>query len=241
MFPVAYIEALVTSMLLLVAYISSIMICGMVHAWVTRALGDPSAEIEGFLTGNPYYFFDFFGFICLIFFGFGWGRRPPFSPFLVSGPYKVAKVFFVYMTESICSLVIAILSLVVGIATSGRVALYIIGNYSVVYDLLRRVSFHDLARCMPQQNPILLLISMFVIILTSLNILLALWGLVNNSVRFMTYVGSEYNYDYMRYEELIVWLGPLVLFIFVAPMLYVLLMYAVCTSSLLISSAIGLL
>ncbi len=241
MISVASVESVVTMLLLVLAYSISVMLSGSAHALVARSCGDSSAEQEGFLSGNPSYFFDFFGFICLLLFGFGWGRRPPFYPFLVSGPHKAIKVFCVYITEAAASLGIAMVSLVFAIAASGKVALYIITSYSVVYDLLRRISFHDLARCMPHQSSLLLLVSMFGIILTSLNILLALWSLINNSVRYGLYLGSEYNYAYMRHEERITWLGPLILFIVIAPPLYLFLLYAVCAASVLISSAIGLL
>ncbi len=43
------------------------------HAWMSDRLGDPTPRAQGRLTLNPLAHTDWFGFLCLILVGFGWG------------------------------------------------------------------------------------------------------------------------------------------------------------------------
>lgn len=54
------------------------------HAIASNALGDPTPKLQGRLTINPGAHFDPFGFIALLFVGFGWGRPVEINP----GYYK---------------------------------------------------------------------------------------------------------------------------------------------------------
>ncbi len=51
------------------------------HAAMANALGDPTAKNQGRLTVNPMAHFDPFGFLALIFLGFGWGVPVPVNPY----------------------------------------------------------------------------------------------------------------------------------------------------------------
>lgn len=50
------------------------------HAWVSAALGDPTAKNRGRLTLNPVAHFDLLGAICLVFAGVGWAKPVPANP-----------------------------------------------------------------------------------------------------------------------------------------------------------------
>lgn len=50
------------------------------HAWVSDALGDPTARNRGRLTLNPIAHFDPLGAICMIFAGVGWAKPVPANP-----------------------------------------------------------------------------------------------------------------------------------------------------------------
>ena len=50
------------------------------HAWMSDRLGDPTPRAQGRLTLNPLAHTDWFGFICLIFAGFGWGIPVEIDP-----------------------------------------------------------------------------------------------------------------------------------------------------------------
>lgn len=50
------------------------------HAAMANALGDPTAKNMGRMTINPISHFDPFGFLALLFLGFGWGVPVPVNP-----------------------------------------------------------------------------------------------------------------------------------------------------------------
>lgn len=241
MFSVVHAEIIISFILLIAAYLLSVTLSGAIHAFVARSLGDYTAEEEGFLSGNPLVYVDLLGFLCLLFCGFGWGKRPPFQPYLIQEPLKSLKVLTVYTTEALCSLILALTALVAGIALSGRMALYIACNYHILHDIFERISFYDMASFLPHAQPMHLLLIMFCIMLTSLNILLALWSIINNFCRYLLFIGTEHNFEYARHEGLILLVGPLFLFIFIAPIIYNILVYSVCTLAYVVSVPLGLL
>lgn len=52
----------------------------MSHAYTAYLLGDPTAKSRGRLSLNPLSHLDPIGFICMVFFGFGWARPVPIDP-----------------------------------------------------------------------------------------------------------------------------------------------------------------
>jgi len=50
------------------------------HAFVAYKLGDPTAKNLGRMTLNPFAHIDLFGFLMLIFVGFGWAKPVPVNP-----------------------------------------------------------------------------------------------------------------------------------------------------------------
>ncbi|MCC7522635.1 site-2 protease family protein [Candidatus Uhrbacteria bacterium] len=64
------------------------------HAWVGYLLGDRTAEREGRLTINPLAHLDPFGFLMILFVGFGYAKPVPFNPYNLKdrrwGPAMIA-------------------------------------------------------------------------------------------------------------------------------------------------------
>lgn len=50
------------------------------HAAVAYRLGDPTPKFQGRVTLNPFAHIDWFGFIALVFCGFGWGKPVEINP-----------------------------------------------------------------------------------------------------------------------------------------------------------------
>ena len=50
------------------------------HAKMSNVLGDPTPLYQGRVTLNPMAHIDPMGFICLLFFGFGWGKPVQINP-----------------------------------------------------------------------------------------------------------------------------------------------------------------
>ncbi|UKI36942.1 MAG: site-2 protease family protein [Clostridiales bacterium] len=45
------------------------------HGYAAYKMGDPTAKYSGRLSLNPFAHFDLIGFLCMLFFHFGWARH----------------------------------------------------------------------------------------------------------------------------------------------------------------------
>jgi len=70
---------------LMILFLTSMPIHEWAHAWAAYRLGDDTAALRGRLTINPLAHLDPVGTISLVFFGFGWGRPVPVSPYRLHG------------------------------------------------------------------------------------------------------------------------------------------------------------
>lgn len=73
-------EAIFSMLLSLPAILFCLSIHEFSHGWVANKLGDHTAQNFGRLTLNPVKHIDPFGFIALLFAGFGWAKPVPVNP-----------------------------------------------------------------------------------------------------------------------------------------------------------------
>lgn len=66
---------------IVVALVFTLSIHEFSHAWVGTLLGDRTAERMGRLTINPLAHLDPFGFLMILFVGFGYAKPVPFNPY----------------------------------------------------------------------------------------------------------------------------------------------------------------
>jgi len=87
--------------IIIIALILSIVLHEMAHGYAANALGDPTARLQGRLSGNPLVHLDPLGSViipALLFFGnagilFGWAKPVPYNPYnLTDQKYGEAKV-----------------------------------------------------------------------------------------------------------------------------------------------------
>lgn len=88
------------------------------HGIVAYNQGDATAKNMGRLTLNPFAHFDIFGFLSLLFFGFGWAKPVPINPlkfreynkgiFLTSLAGIVANIFIAFFGAGIYVLLLGI-------------------------------------------------------------------------------------------------------------------------------------
>ena len=71
---------LIVCIAFLIVLILSIVLHEVAHGYVAYKQGDDTAKIQGRLSLNPLVHFDTFGFICCMFFGFGWAKPVPVNP-----------------------------------------------------------------------------------------------------------------------------------------------------------------
>jgi Zn-dependent protease len=70
---------------LAILFLTSMPIHEWAHAWTAYQLGDDTAALRGRLTINPLAHLDPIGTLSLVFFGFGWGKPVPVSPYRLRG------------------------------------------------------------------------------------------------------------------------------------------------------------
>ena len=67
-------------LLMLPAIVIGLSFHEFAHGFVSNACGDPTPRLQGRLTLNPAAHIDLFGFLCLLFAGFGWGKPVQIDP-----------------------------------------------------------------------------------------------------------------------------------------------------------------
>ena len=68
-----------------ILFLTSMPIHEWAHAWAAYQLGDDTGALRGRLTINPLAHLDPIGTLSLVFFGFGWGKPVPVSPYRLRG------------------------------------------------------------------------------------------------------------------------------------------------------------
>lgn len=75
-----FIQILALMLGYMLALIFSFSLHEFSHAYVSTKLGDPTPKTTGRLTLNPLKHIDTIGFLCLVFFGFGWAKPVSVNP-----------------------------------------------------------------------------------------------------------------------------------------------------------------
>jgi Zn-dependent protease len=75
---------------LAILFLTSMPIHEWAHAWAAYQLGDDTAALRGRLTINPLAHLDPIGTLSLLFFGFGWGKPVPVSPYRLRGSRRAS-------------------------------------------------------------------------------------------------------------------------------------------------------
>lgn len=73
-------EWFISELLVLPGIIIGLSFHEFAHGFVSWKLGDPTPKLQGRVTLNPAAHIDLFGFICLLFAGFGWGKPVQIDP-----------------------------------------------------------------------------------------------------------------------------------------------------------------
>ncbi len=70
-------DYLISLLLMIPAVLLSLSVHECAHGWMSYKLGDPTAKNFGRITLNPLKHIDPIGFLCMIFFRFGWAKPVP--------------------------------------------------------------------------------------------------------------------------------------------------------------------
>jgi len=75
---------------LAILFLTSMPVHEWAHAWTAYQLGDDTAALRGRLSINPLAHLDPIGTLSLVFFGFGWGKPVPVSPYRLRGNMRAS-------------------------------------------------------------------------------------------------------------------------------------------------------
>lgn len=81
-------STLISYVLILPVILLALSIHETAHGYVASKLGDPTAKSLGRLTLNPLQHIDIFGFLCMLFFHFGWAKPVPVNARYFKNPRR---------------------------------------------------------------------------------------------------------------------------------------------------------
>lgn len=215
-------SSLIRLITLLMTYFWLIPLLGFFRAWVAKKMGDSTPEMLGFLTLDPFMHTDMAGliFLCLPFFGVGWGAAIPIYLSNIDGRYPNLKRACALFSDAFLSFVIATATV------TGMVML----GYSYNQVLLAGnqapspvVAFFGLLTAT-------LRLSMFLMIIS----------FVNNLATFIVWLLSRRTSFYNPHLQMLLIFGPLVMYLFFGQYLFQLFFLGVSSISTLIIRLFGM-
>lgn len=228
MINLALAQWLISLILLVIAYFISITINGVMQTLVLSYFGDSTAEDEGYLSCNPLTYFDLFNFIWLVFVRVGWPYSVPLNISNIQSPYRLLKLFIIEIVSPIVSLLIAIISLTLlviffGSALTIHLATYMFSAFAdklpskifLLQEAVRLISEHS-----SYSSSFFIILALLLIALVFLNLYLAVFSLVINSIRYFLLLGFEHSYKYIKHADFLTVFGPLIVYIFLGGFIY---------------------
>jgi len=103
----------VPGLLMIPAVLLTIPLHELAHGWAAYLLGDTTARDRGRLSLNPMAHFDLIGFICMVFFRFGWAKPVPIDSRYFNVKNRKLGICFVSLAGPIMNLILAGFSAVV--------------------------------------------------------------------------------------------------------------------------------
>ncbi len=201
--------ALLTSFL---AYVIIVTTKGFFSAWVTKQMGDPTAQQEGYLSWNPLVHVDIIGAFCLLFLGLGWGKTIPIDHRNI--PNR-AKLTIAYLAGSIAYMLIAIVALTFLLKVFGFKILYVAKQASSV----RFLGLSQLSAVYPGYSSFILSLALIVVDMMYFGILLTGIHGILQGFRLVLILFFP-DIIYRRETELIILFMPLLLLLlFIEPLI----------------------
>ena len=228
-------ESLVTIICLLCAYLFSVTLTGTGQALVAHKMGDDTAADQGLLSLNPLEHLDAIGLMLIVLLGFGWGRQIPIDPHNIHNPHRGFKLFLVYCTEALLSILIAIISLII--------LVFAFGTYPLAFALQMffsgNVPMKTFTTVFPEASSLAIVGALILLAFVFFNVFIASLSLILNGFRYAMVIGHDRGYNYMRYADYLTFLAPLLVLFFFADPLRSLLMHLIMYSAYGIAYILG--
>lgn len=200
----------------LFVYIVSITMAGFFGAMITKAMGDPTAEEEGFLTLDPLEHVDLVGTIVLLFFNFGWGKYVPVDARRIhgKGAWRTVKICTAFFATSLCYFLIALTNLLLLIGLFGENILQLV-KYMLLYE---DVSHLYIAQLYPGQSSLTISCAYILFAFVFLNLGLSILNFILNGYRLSIFLwqdSSDTTPDWLYNQYLLLLIHFILLILFV--------------------------
>lgn len=206
-------ESIISTICLFVAYCFSVTITGATQAFVARKCGDDTASDEGYESLNPAQHVDPIGAFLLVIFGFGWGRQIPIDPFRISHRFHKLKVFLVYGTEALTSMLLAIIALFVLVFSLKSPA------FRLALEMFRTGGYAPtklFVSTFPELSSLNVVASLMLFSLVFFNVFITTYSVILNGIKYILARGQIHGHAYMEYADYIMLFGPLIFLILFA-------------------------
>jgi len=234
-------EFLIGFITFFLAYLIAVTLANCFRAWVTNKMGDPTAKNMGFLTLNPLIHIDFIGiFVLLWSFSnqrpIGWGRRVPINPFNITGSLRTIKLIFAYISNTIAHFSLAILSLVLLIATFD-IHILDVARYMM---LTRNISHLYIAHLYPATPSFIVSLAFIIVALIYLNVIMGILDLIINICSLIMLLVVERSPQYAQYNLYITMLLHFLFLLFFLAPLWFLVVNLVSYAGYIIAQVFGI-
>jgi hypothetical protein len=108
MFTISNAEFLQGLLASLFAYVIVVTTAGFLQALIAYKLGDDSVAERGFLSFNPVVYVEWFGFLCCVLTGIGWGALIPIDPSRFRGKNIRAQAVVAFMIQPVAHFLITL-------------------------------------------------------------------------------------------------------------------------------------
>lgn len=108
----------------LLAFAITVPINGFLTSWLITHGSYDKRHAHAEQVESIFDYFDFFGSICLIFIGFGWGTIMPVDQDYITGAYRKTRIFFAYSAQSLVSIFLALCAIIPSVLLTSRACIY---------------------------------------------------------------------------------------------------------------------
>jgi len=204
-------DAIVSAGSFIVAYAISVVIAGVLSAWIIDWLGDPTPRLLGLLSFNPLAHIDFLGFACLFLLGIGWGTTVPVDPEKINSPFHRLKVFIAFLIDGIIHVILGIAGFIMLTSFIGP------ASFSVTRSLIERYHFlthRTIVSVYPSLSSLDIVLVYIAISFIFVNTMLAMWAFIGNTIRYLSryVIKGRFFGSYADFVWIIITLGFFILF-----------------------------
>jgi hypothetical protein len=234
--PHAQANLAITTISLIMAYACIVTLAHYFKAWVALCYGDETPAQLGFLSFNPLDHIDLVGAACLILFQIGWGRYVLVNPLNIHGRYRIIKIAYAYLSDSLCYIVIALLSLIMLITLfNGHII-----NLTSMMVAHGTLTYQLVATIYPDYNALLIAIGFILICFMYLGVTLGVVYAIINSFYIATMLFWNRTPLIGMADNLIMLIVPVVAILFLAGPLRLLVINMIAWFGFLITHLMGL-